>query len=279
MKKSPKSIIHGILTLCLVSVLASCSADDNKDAVVINHVTVTKNNAYTDEKIILNIDGTGYTDANLYMLSATSPVKFAKVAPTTFEITSASSAPKTFVFAQLSNNTSKTENSVEVGFFIHGVENFTYAEGIKPTDPSSKVLELLGAPANKTISTTDPTLELWAYPSKGISVVIKKITANTFVVNNVNLNSSNFYTTMPDGSKVYFTNYAGDLGNGWKINNINTKMEAIVTKLGKPTTKASDPNDPTSLLRTYTFSNNARFTFYGATEDDYVGKVVQSCSL
>ncbi|MGQ7944367.1 hypothetical protein [Flavobacterium sp. WC2509] len=278
-KKSLKNIIHNILGLCLIGLLASCSTDDN-EAVAINSVTVTKNNAYIEEKITLNIDGTGYTDANLYSLNTATPLKFAKTAATTFDITSAVAAPRSLVFAQLKNADSKTESGIEVGFFTHGVDaTYTYAEGIRPTDPSSKVLELLGAPTNKTTSTTDSSVELWAYPSKGISVAIRKTTAGTFEVNNINLNSSNFFTTMPDGTKVNYTNYAGDLGNAWKINNTNTKMDAIITKFGAPTVKASDPNDPTSQLRTYTFSNNTRFSFYGATENDYVGKVVQSFSL
>ncbi|HTG65279.1 MAG TPA: hypothetical protein VL859_02775 [Flavobacterium sp.] len=278
-KKSLKNIIHTILALCFVSLLASCSADEN-EAVVINSVTVTKSNAYIEEKITLNIDGSGYTVANLYNLNGASPLKFTKTAPTTFDIKTAVGAPRSLVFAQLKNATNKTESGIEVGFFVHGVEaTYTYAEGIRPTDPSSKVLELLGAPTNKTTSTTDSSIELWAYPAKGISVEIRKTTAGTFEVANVNLCSSNFYTIMPEGAKVFFTNYAGDLGNTWKINNTNTKMEAIIAKFGAPTVKASDPNDPTSQLRTYTFSNNTRFSFYGATENDYVGKLVQSFSL
>jgi len=278
-KKYLRNIIHSMLALGFVSLIASCSKDDDLNGMAINSVTVNKSNVYIEDKIILNIDGTGYVNANLYSINSGTPLKFAKVAPTTFEITSTTSAPRALVFAQLTNSTGRTEKSLEVNFFIHGVDAFIHAEGIKPNDPSTKVVELLGAPANKTTSTANPLFESWDYPSKGISVGIYKNTTGDLVVSSVNLLSSSFSTTMPDGSKVVFTNYLGDLGNGWKINNTNTKMEAIIAKLGTPTLKASDPNDPTSLLRTYTFSNKARFTFYGATVDDYVGKLVQSCSL
>ena len=298
-KLSHKSIIHGILALCLVSLSVSCSSDEDKEAVVINSVTVNKSNAYTDEKITLNIDGTGYTNANAYILSFNTPIKIAKTAPTTFELSSAVTAPRVLVFAELSNGTDKTENSQEVSFFIHGVDNFTYAEGLKPSDTSSKVLELLGEPGNKTAttftlstttttstntSTTTETVEgeIWAYTAKGISVLIQK---NNGLVRRVDLLSSMFSTTKSDGTKVYFTNYAGDLSTNvaggvtpaWKINNTSTKMEAIIAKLGNPTTKATDTDNP--LLRIYTFGNNAKFSFIGATVEDYTGKVVQSCSL
>ena len=289
-KTSFKSIIHGILALSLVSLLASCSADD-KDSVAINNVTVNKNNSYINEKIILTFDGTGYTDANLFNLTTTSPIRYTKVEPTTFEITSAVSAQRALVFLQLKNDTNKTESSLEVNFFIHGVENFTYAEGIKPADPSSKVLQLLGEPTNKTattitftktddsttpatVTTTTAEGEKWAYPTKGISVTIEK---SNGVARIVNLYSSGFYTTMPDGSKVFYTDYPGDLGNGWKINNANTKMDAVITKLGTPTAKDTDVNNPT--LRIYTFSNNTKFSFFGTTVDDYKGKVIQSFTL
>jgi len=281
MKKiSFKSIIHGVLAIILISLLVSCSSDDNSNTPVINSVTVTKYNAYIDEKITLNIDATGYTDTNLYSLNTASPVKFAKTAPTTFDITTTAAIPRALVFAQLKNGTSKTESGLEVGFFVHGVDaTYTYAEGLKSADPSSKVVELLGEPTNKMTSTANPSLESWDYPSKGISVGINKQPTGALTVSYVSLRSSNFYTIKSDGTKVFFTNYLGDLGNGWKINNTNTKMDAIIAKLGTPTVKASDPNDPTSQLRTYTFSNNTRFSFYGATENDYVGKLVQSFSL
>lgn len=273
-KLSVKNLTSIFITLCLVALLSvSCSSDEEKDpAVVFTSLEASKTDAFIEEKIILNLAGTGFTDVNL--ASSNSSVKITKVTSTIYEISS-SVAVTTNVFVSLSNKTYKESKSVALNFCEHGIKDFNTVEGIKVNiDKSSKVLSLLGEPDNKSTSTSG-TIEFWRYSSKGLFFAIIK---SSNVVDNINVYSSNFYNTLENGTKLYYTNYPYDIGNGWKINNPNTTVDMIITKLGAP---EKNPNpDPVSTLRTYRFANqNMYLSFYGATEDDYVGKPIKSLIL
>jgi hypothetical protein len=277
MKKSLiKKFTCSIVTLSIaLFFLASCSPDDEKDpAVVFTSLEANKTDVFIEEKIILNLVGTGFTDAELGCSNPS--VKITKVTSTIYEISSDLAATAN-VFVTLRNNTYKESKNVALNFYEHGIKNFNTVEGIKVNvDLSSKVLKLLGEPENKSTSTTG-TIEYWSYPSKGVLFAILK---STNLVNNINAYSSNFSTTLENGTKVYYKNYPFDIGNGWYINNTNTIMDAVITKLGQPTNKYSSTTDPTSTFRTYRFvTQNMYLGFYGSTEDDYFGKTIRSIIL
>lgn len=181
------------------------------------------------------------------------------------------------VFVTLSNKTNTESKNILLNFYEHGIKNFNIVEGIKVNlDSSSKVLNLLGEPEYKSTSTTG-TIEYWSYHSKGVLFAILK---STNLVTNINAYSSNFYTTLENGTKVYYKNYPFEIGNDWYINNTNTIMDAVITKLGQPTNKYNSTTDPTSTFRTYRFAaQNMYIGFYGSTEDDYIGKTIKSIIL
>lgn len=259
-----------ILTLCLVMLLASCSSDDKDPEVVFTSLEASKKDAFIEETITLNLEGTGFTDVSL--ASSNTSVKISKVSSTIHEISS-SVATTTNIHIVLSNNTNKANKSITLNFHEHGVKNFNTAEGIRPNiDKSSKVLSLLGEPTQKSTSSSG-LIEYWIYPSKGISIAITK---SSTVVNNINIYSSNYFINLENGSKLNYTNYPYEIGNGWKINNVNTTMDMVITKLGAASEKFSS-TDPASTLRTYRFaSQNMYLSFYGATEDDYSGKTIKA---
>lgn len=259
-----------ILTLCFVILLASCSSDDKDPEVVFTNLEANKKDAFIEESITLNLEGTGFTDANL--ASSNTAVKISKVSSTIYEISS-SVATTTNIHVTLSNNTNKANKSITLNFHEHGIKNFNTVEGIRVNiDKSSKVLSLLGEPNQKSTSTSGP-IEYWTYSSKGILVAITK---GTSVVNNINIYSSNYFILLENGTKLYYTNYPYEIGNGWKINNVNTTMDMVITKLGAATEKISS-SDPASTLRTYIFtSQNLYVSFYGTTIDDYAGKTIRS---
>lgn len=259
-----------ILTLCLVILLASCSSDDKDPEVVFTSLEASKKDAFIEETITLNLEGTGFTDVSL--ASSNTSVKISKVSSTIHEISS-SVATTTNIHIVLSNNTNKANKSITLNFHEHGVKNFNTAEGIRPNiDKSSKVLSLLGEPTQKSTSSSG-LIEYWIYPSKGISIAITK---SSTVVNNINIYSSNYFINLENGSKLNYTNYPYEIGNGWKINNVNTTMDMVITKLGAASEKFSS-TDPASTLRTYRFaSQNMYLSFYGATEDDYSGKTIKA---
>ncbi len=264
-----------ILTLALVALITvSCSSDEKDPAVVFTSLEANKTDVFIEEKITLNLVGTGFTDAEIG--SSNPSLKITKVTTLIYEISSDVAATAN-VFVTLKNNTYKESKNVALNFYEHGIKNFNTVEGIKVNvDLSSKVLKLFGEPANKSTSTTG-TIEYWSYPSKGVVFGILK---STNLVGNISAYSSNFYIILENGTKVYYNNYPFDIGNGWYINNINTTMDAVITKFGQPTNKYSSTTDPTSTLRTYRFATqNMYIGFFGSTEDDYLGKTIRSIIL
>ena len=241
-----------LLTLFIATLLStSCSSDEEKDpAVVFTSLSANKTDVFIEDIIVLNLEGTGYTDATL--ATSNTSVKITKVSSTIYEISSTVAAT-TNIYVALSNNTYKEHKSITLNFWEHGIKDFNTAEGIRSRiDKSTKVLNLLGEPTKKTTSTSE-LIEFWDYPSKGLSIAITK---STSVVNNINIYSSNYYITLENGTKLNYTNYPYEIGNGWKINNVNTTMDAVITKLGAATEKFSS-TDPASTLRTYRFANQS----------------------
>lgn len=267
-----KKAASTLLTLFIATILStSCSSDEEKDpAVVFTSLNANKTDVFIEEIIVLNLEGTGFTDVNL--ASSNTSVKITKVSSTIYEISSTVAAT-TNIYVALSNNTYKEHKSISLNFHEHGIKNFNTVEGIRVNiDKSSKVLSLLGEPNQKSTSTSG-LIEYWTYSSKGIFVAITK---GTSVVNNINIYSSNYFILLENGTKLYYTNYPYEIGNGWKINNVNTTMDMVITKLGAATEKISS-SDPASTLRTYIFtSQNLYVSFYGNTIDDYAGKTIRS---
>jgi hypothetical protein len=287
-----KNVIHTILALCFINLIASCSTEDDKASVEITKFEVNKTSAYIGENITLDFDGTGYQNIYVRPLNPTATTKLTQLDPLNFkkyQISATAPVTSAVFIVTLRNGNDKAEKSTTLNFCTHDVDNFSTIEGIKKDDVPSKVLDLLGVPTQKTpttlivtttiagnpATTTTTTVEgeRWAYPSKGISVSFIKSTERVGIVS---LMSSIFYVAMNDGTKVNYTNYTGNLGNGWKINDPATNMNSVIAKLGTPTLKTVDTNNG---LITYTFSNNAKFSFIGATENDYAGKVIQHFSL
>lgn len=269
-KLSLKKNFNSIIALCLVVLIASCSSSDEKDPVVVfTNISSNKTYAFIEDKITLTIEGSGYTD--IIVKSNNDKVKITQITSTVFEL-SASGAADVTVYAELKNNIYKETKNITLGFVEHGVQNLKTVEGIKVhSDNSDKVTRLLGEPLLKSSSSSGLT-EFWSYPSKGLGFVITK---GSKIVSSITINSSNFYILLEDKSKVPYANYPYDLGNGWKINNLGTTMDAIITKLGLPSEKISSA-DSSSTLRTYRFSNeNILVYFYANTEDDYFGKTIR----
>lgn len=265
-----KNVSSPIFTLCLVMLLAACSSDEKDTVVVFTSLNATKTLTFIEEPITLNLTGSGYKDVTL--TTSNTKIKITKLASLIYEISS-TEATSAKIYAELSNNTYKETKNIDLDFAEHGVKNFNTVEGIRVNiDKSSKVLSLLGEPNQKSTSTTG-LIEYWTYSSKGIQVAITK---STSVVNNINIYSSNYFIMLENASKLYYTNYPYEIGNGWKINNVNTTMDMIIAKLGAATEKISS-SDPASTLRTYIFtSQNLYVSFYGTTIDDYTGKTIKS---
>lgn len=260
-----KNRIPTILTLCLIMLFASCSSDEDP-AIVFTSLDANKTDVYIDEAITLNINGSGYKDANL--VTTNDKIKITKVTNTIYEISS-TEATSAKIHVILSNNTYKNTKNIDLTFAEHGVKNYDTVEGIKVNvDLSSKVLSLLGEPDSKTNS-TDGLSEYWRYASKGIMFTITK---SNSIVNQVDLFSSNYYYTNSANILVSYTNYPHEIGNGWKINSTTT-MDMVVTLLGVPTLKSTSVSSTTNRMYLYS-TQKLVFRFYSDSEDNYTGKKI-----
>lgn len=262
-------------TLSVVLLFAvSCSKTDVEDpAVVLTSVTASKTDLFTDQIATITLEGTGYTDA--YLTCSNTKVKITKVASTVFEI-SATEATTALIYAELKNKTKNQIKTTTLTFAEHGVKNFNTVEGIKVnTDGSAKVVRLLGEPELKSTS-TDKLTDYWTYFSKGIYIIINN---NNSVVDQINLNSSNYYYTNPTTNVVTrYTDYGYEIGNGWKINNVATTMDLVVAKLGINYTKSTSPTSLTNRSYQYT-TDRLVFNFYSDTEDDFTNKRIIRFSI
>ena len=267
--------LQSLATLSLVLLFAlSCTKTEVEvpaievPAVVFTNMTTSKTDVFIEETVTITVEGSGYTDV---ILTANNPkVKITKVASTVFEI-SATEAATVKVYAELKNNTKNQTKSTTINFVEHGVKNFNTVEGIKVnTDTSDKVLKLLGEPDYKDNS-TDGSRETWSYLSKGLQFLVVK---TNLIVDVIYVKGHNYYLIdTSNDSKKYFTNYSGELGNGWKINNTDSTMDLVVTKLGTPSIKKTSTTSLTN--RTYEYTNQKIFfNFYSDSEDDYNNKKI-----
>jgi hypothetical protein len=269
-KLTLKKVTTALFTLFITLIIStSCSSEDEKDPIVeFTSLNATKTEAFIEEAIILNLEGTGFTEVNL--VSSNTSVKIIKVSSTIYQISS-SAATNTTIYATLSNKTYKANKNISLNFYEHGVKNFKTVEGITvDTDKSAKVITLLGEPDAK-ITSTDGLSEYWNYHAKGLSFIIIK---SSTIVNQADLYSSYYYFTNSANIKISFINYPYEIGNGWKINNTTT-MDAVITQLGTPSLKN---NNDVNILYQYSAQRIA-FRFYSDSQDNYTGKKINYFSV
>ncbi|MFM9825675.1 hypothetical protein [Flavobacterium sp.] len=267
-KKLSNKIYFTFLPLCLVILLSiSCSSDNKDPTILFTSLKANKEFVFTEDPIVLSIDGTGYTTISV---TSTNPaISITKATSTSYEIKS-TVATTAYIYVELTNNANKEFKYITLNFYEHGVKDYTTVEGIKVNyDGSAKVLALLGEPDKKLDSSTG-TLEYWNYGSKGLNLTIIK---SSSVVESISILSSNFIYTNSSNVQTNYTNYPYEIGNSWKINNSSTTMDMIVSKLGLPTIKGTSTTSLT--LRYYQYSTQKLiFRFYSDSEDNYTGKKI-----
>ncbi|MGA9637697.1 hypothetical protein [Flavobacterium sp.] len=259
-----------LIPLCLFVLLSvSCSSDEKKDPQVeFNDLTTSTTDQFIEDVVTINLEGTGYTEANLY--SSNTKIKITKIATSVFEISSTVATTAT-ITAELKNNSSNKTKSVTLNFVEHGVKDFNTVEGIKvDVDKSNKVVSLIGEPDYK-INSTDGLTEYWIYLSKGLDVHIFK---STTVVTQIAMKSSNYFYTNSENITAFYTNYPYEIGNGWKINNAATTMDAIVDKFNSSITKSGLNTPPVSNIGYQYEKERLIFRFYSDSEDNYKDKKI-----
>lgn len=267
-------ITNSILALSLLLLtITSCSSDNPEPDIVFTNLTVSKTRGYIEDFIILDIEGTGYTNVSVSTIDPSTTVT--KKSTTSYEI-SASKTTYANIKVDLTNGSKKESKNQTLNFYEHGVLNFDTVEGLKVDgSTTSFATTLLGEPDYKT--EIGSGYESWKYLSKGISL---SVNTTTSLIYNIDIYGSNYYYTNTDNIKTYYTTYPYEIGNGWKINNSATTMDMVVAKLGTPTLITSSISGSSlNVSYKYTLSKNLTFHFYSDSESNYTGKKIISFSI
>lgn len=267
-----KKLNYALLVTMTVIIFSSCSSSDKDADVVFSSITTNKKDVFIEEPIVVSLEGTGFTETNL--TTTNSKVTIKRVTNTAFEVSS-TEATACKLYAELKNGSNTQFKYVDLYFYQHGILNFKTTEGITVnTDTSDKILRLLGEPEIKTELTGTTPAEKWEYPSKGFGFIVIK---SSKLVTVSYVYSSYFYALLSDGvTKVTYTKYPYEIGNGWALDNVLYTMTNVINKLGTDYIKASST---TTTLRNYKMSvdnQKVYFYFYSDSEDDFSGKKIQS---
>ncbi|WPR70986.1 hypothetical protein SLW70_13745 [Flavobacterium sp. NG2] len=262
--------LKSLLSLSLLVILSvSCSSEDKDPAVVFTALTANKTDLFIEDAVTINLEGTGYTEANLF--TSNTKIKINKITSSVFEITSSQATTAT-ITAELKNNSNNQTKSVTINFAEHGVKNFKIVEGITvDVDKSGKLINLLGQPDYKVSIPDSNNIEAWLYLSKGLDVYISK---TTNIITQIDVKSFYYYYTNSENIKTPYTTYPYEIGNGWKLNNSATTMDAVINKLNAPSIKTSSNTPPISNIGYQYLTERLYFRFYSDSEDNYTGKKI-----
>jgi len=257
---------HLFLLLFSSILIFSCSSDDSdtntdtepnivpeisKPLVVtpkLNDLDFSKNKAFKEEAIILNINGSDFTDVEVTSSNSNATIK--ELTPTTYEIT-ASDAGETTITARLLNGTATQSRSIKLEFIEHGVFNSSIVEGIT-IDASNKdnVLDLLGEPEGKFNSTnsTGTESEIWIYASKGFSFNIR----SNNIVQTARLYPSNTSLPINGGERIAVNPYTYLINEELRINSPTATMDDVIAAFEEPEHLLNDGDNsfPTPLTST-----------------------------
>ena len=261
--------IKQLSLLAFLSIIVACSSPSD-DTQKVNFISLTadKTMTYIENSVIITIDATDFDDA--VVTTNRENVTITKLTSKTYEITS-TAATTVLISVELSKTDDSDYKTISLSFYKHGIVNNNTVDGITvDVDNSSKVTTLLGTP-DYINTTTSTTYDFWIYTSKGVYFYISKTNTK---VNQIYLNSSNFYYTNNNDERINYTNYPHEVGNGLKINDINFTMDDVIDAYGSTFVKST--STVTTTLRSYDYTNvDLVYSFIGTTEDDYTGKKIE----
>ncbi|WP_152286801.1 hypothetical protein [Flavicella marina] len=269
------SAYGAMLVVLLMGISCSDSSElkevvETIDPIVFNSIEVSKEMAYTDEFIELEIDATGYKEVEL---TSTKPdfFEYTKISNGVYHITSERAVSGTVYVSLVDEKGDYSNKKVVLSFFVHGVINNNIVDGIEvDVDRFEKLEELFGEPLRKSFS-SDNNFSYWSYPDRGLSFTVSEVSKK---IDNVTIYSSNYYL-ITDNGNVTYTDYPYTLPNGWIMN--RTTMTTLINHLGAPNAKYSSEG---STLRSYRFDSlRSWIRFYSDSEDDYFGKVIKSWTI
>lgn len=260
--------LNNLLVIIIACVFTfSCSKDDIEETnpIVINSIKSSKQLAFIEETINLNIYAEGYS--NIEVSSSNSDVVIDKINTTTYKI-SATKATEVIIEIILSSESFTEQKTVEYNFFEHGVIDFKIVEGITlDKDSPNHVLELHGDP-DYIFKVEDENREVWYYFDKGFWV---SMDSNVNRADYIRLYGIDWTRTL-DNIEYIGKQYRYEISEGLKIENLQLSMTTVVEKFGTPTEKLT-----TSIegLYTYVYEDLDVFFYFQSEDiDDFEGKSV-----
>lgn len=204
--------------------------------IIINNITSSKELAFTDETITLNIDASGYS--NLDVTSTSSNVSITKTSDTTYNVNTTDAEDIIIQLAFSFNDFIETE-TINLSFFKHGVIDYNIVEGIEiDVDTSDKIISLLGEPS-LTESNNSGTAMRWHYFDLGMRF---EVLTDTNVVNEVRLYGREFDRTA-NGISNTSGIYQYEIGESLKISNSQLTTDVVLNTFEFDNEKGTESAD------------------------------------
>ena len=253
--------------------LFSCS--DKKDdpiktnPIVITAIETSKQFAFTEDTIVLNIDATGYT--SIEVISNDDKITLTKINETTYNLQATEAIDATILVNLLADDDFTTSANIDISFYEHGVIDYKVVEGLTvDEDSAEKAIELLGEPDFKGID-TENNAEFWYYFDKGFWI---EIDTSLNQVHIFRLYGGEWTRTFDD---IAYTGkgYPYEIGNSLKIIDYQLTMDVVIDTFGEPTEKVDAASSSTSNRKYYKYEElQTLFYFFSDDIDDTTSKVV-----
>ena len=251
----------------------SCSSDDNSNKTETNPITInsiesSKQLAFIEETIAINIDAIGYEAIDV--TNDNNNTTITKINNTTYHI-NATEMENVTINVTLSYEDFTETEAINLSFLEHGVINHKIVEGLTlDVDSPDKALTLLGTPEAKTIN-EDDNEETWYYFEKGFWILMDM---NVNQVHYIRLYGYDTWTRTIDNVNYKGNYYPYEIGDGLNISNLQLTMDTVIETYGQPTEKFSSSTTG-STLRVYDYEDiETLFYFNSNSIDNYTGKTV-----
>lgn len=270
-----KTTLRLIAYCCSFVLFISCQQDaETPTEVIFNGMDISKTVSFTDEPIVVTIDGSGF--ANAEVSSNVGLVKFKKITGNSYEVSSTEAVKATIYVSLVGVNGALTGDTqtFNVEFVEHGVKNYSFVEGIEiNVDPKTKLVELFGE-AEYSYVNDEGNYEYFYYFKKGIWFVVSTTSSRVIYARFYGIGWNRTFEEVTYTGKPY-SYQIEDFGSF--LDNDGVLMDKVVQAHGLTQDKFSYPSPSTTKRYTYYMSdvkNTVEFYFSSLTEEAYQGRKI-----
>lgn len=257
-----------LLTLFTSLFLIACSSETEEsiNTIVINSIESSKQLAFTDETITLNINATGFSNLNL--TTNANNVTISAIDNTTYTVNTTEAKDIRINLTFTKDDFTETA-TIDLSFFEHGVINYHTVEGIEiDVDTSDKLTSLLGEP-NLMESNNDQTEMRWHYFDLGLRF---EVINETNLVTEVRIYGDEFDRTVGDVVNTSGV-YPYEIGNSLKISDLQLTTNTVFDTFGTAYETGVQSADNNLFFINYPDIDTV-FFFFGSDINDTENKVI-----